>query len=849
MNHYYKTFLLYLLGLLICVSSGTLVLGTDSVKEEILNRLSSEDYLGIPKALLGEPVFTGSQIKYQGVKDGVLSLPFGDRKDEWRFYFDQRVKVDLSGKNEFYLDAVFADPTAAGEAHLYFHSGKGWYSIPGKAMQKLDGKSVRYSFSTGSAVKEDDPAGLNTVDIIRVAFFPRIYINSSVKIEGLYAGRSSVAILFPNFEKTSESTTFVGGTGKLIARAGISAVLLPEESATLDVLRQYKVIIIPIAGSIKEKMVDTLCDYLDQGGFVVAFYTMPEKLMKKMGFSAGTYMPCRPSTVEVAKIEFTKEFLEKFAPGMPKAMEQNSYNITWAKPLENINDPFLQEEKNKPIIAAWWYDIHGKKTQYPAILWSGRGLYYSHVLIGDDPVHKEQFLVSLFGQYDSSINMLLFCKKWQQLHSIGCTQHGDLRAIYKKQTAKIIDSLEKKNWSARQIMSVLDTIDNTIKDKNISAEQLTQFQRFIETLGEIQGELSLEYVQNLKPMKKETRFLWEHSGLGPYPGDWDRAMRELSEAGFNGVISNILFGGGASYNSKLLPLTDRYRQYGDQIEQAVTAAHKYGMELHVWKVNFRAAGAPPEWQAKMAAEGRIQKSYSVKDNEPCWLCPSHPANQDLEVNSMLEIAKNYNVDGIHFDYIRYPDMNHCYCDGCKERFSKYCLEKIGQTVKNWPEDTKKNPEIAKAFVQWRCDQITTIVRRVREEVDKAHLKVLISAAVFSSYPSCRHEIGQDWVYWVKQGYLDLVFPMDYTDSADNFEGMVERQLKATERKIPLYPGIGLLVPSYLSPDKLAAQIEVTRRHKTGGFCLFALSPRSIQETVPVMGKTPFKEKAKTSHSH
>ena len=40
----------------------------------------------------------------------------------------------------------------------------------------------------------------------------------------------------------------------------------------------------------------------------------------------------------------------------------------------------------------------------------------------------------------------------------------------------------------------------------------------------------------------------------------------------------------------------------------------------------------------------------------------------LERDAMLEVATNYDVDGIHFDYIRYPASDHCYCDGCRTRF-------------------------------------------------------------------------------------------------------------------------------------------------------------------------------------
>ena len=46
-----------------------------------------------------------------------------------------------------------------------------------------------------------------------------------------------------------------------------------------------------------------------------------------------------------------------------------------------------------------------------------------------------------------------------------------------------------------------------------------------------------------------------------------------------------------------------------------------------------------------------------------------------------------------------------------------------------------------------------------------------ATAVFSGYPECRESVGQDWVSWVEQGLLDMIMPMDYTEtSLDSMTG-------------------------------------------------------------------------------
>ena len=77
------------------------------------------------------------------------------------------------------------------------------------------------------------------------------------------------------------------------------------------------------------------------------------------------------------------------------------------------------------------------------------------------------------------------------------------------------------------------------------------------------------------------------------------------------------------------------------------------------------------------------------------MCPSHPANRKLEKEAMLELVCNYDVDGMHFDYMRYSNDHFCYCEGCKGRFS----EAFDLTVENWPDPVWKEGELREVYLE------------------------------------------------------------------------------------------------------------------------------------------------------
>jgi len=321
----------------------------------------------------------------------------------------------------------------------------------------------------------------------------------------------------------------------------------------------------------------------------------------------------------------------------------------------------------------------------------------------------------------------------------------------------------------------------------------------------------------------EFRATWIHSAFGIEDWGWDRTIATLKTNGFSAIIPNLVWAGVAYYPSKILPVSPRVAEQGDQVAECLKACRQHGIEMHVWKVNHNLLRAPTEFVARLRAAGRTQKDRKGQDVN--WLCPSHPENFALERDSMLEVVRDYGVDGIHFDYIRYPNADACYCDGCRERFE----QAAGVKLERWPEDALEGKQ-AGAFGDWRREQITRLVRAVSQEARRIKAGIKVSAAVFGNWESARRVVGQEAQAWVEAGYLDFVCPMNYEADDDDFAKWLRSQVAVVNHKIPCYAGIGSHKLS--GPEQLARQIQLARELGAEGFVIFNLTEKLATQFLP-----------------
>jgi uncharacterized lipoprotein YddW (UPF0748 family) len=729
-----------------------------------------------------------------------LKTPFASQPALARSVIDRNVKLNLAVPGEFVLEIYV--PESTGQLSLYFRSGSGWYA-GGADPWKKGWQTL--SFSKADFRTEGKPAGWHAIDGIRIALWRGTPKDSFFRLRSLVAISHDVVVVIPsagglNARELRTARATADGVAEFLDEIGLGADAVEDSALIHGALEKRRVAILPHNPQLAAGAEAALEEFAKTGGKILVCYQMPQRLEKVLGFGKPKYIPPkRPE--EFAEIRFDAADI----PGLPASVRQASWNITTVEPIG-------QEAR----VIGRWYDSQGKPTGYPAMLVSRNGAFFSHIIVMDDREGKKQMLAALLGYLDPTL--------WQPM------VQGELARVARIGHLESLEDLSR--YVARtQEATAKERMETGLAMLRAARQRMASddYAGAVERAREARRLLVEAYLRATPSRTPEGRAFWNHSGTGAYPGDWGRTAKELAAGGFNMILPNMLWGGVAHYPSDILPRSSTVEKYGDQIAQCVAAAHKHGIEVHVWKVNYNLSTAPRSFVQKMRSQARTQ--VSVRGDPVDWLCPSHPENFKLELESLLEVARKYDVDGLHFDYIRYPDGDACYCDGCRRRFE----EQSGKKVAQWPAECYKGAR-REEYRAWRCQQITRLVEAVSREGKKLKPKLKVSAAVFGAYPSCRETVGQDWVAWVKAGYLDFLCPMDYTESTLAFSALVSNQLKQTGGRTAMYPGIGATASrSALSPDRVVAQIHEARSLRAAGFTIFNLDRGTIGEIVPAVG--------------
>ncbi len=718
--------------------------------------------------------------------------------EQSRCYWDRAITADLSVESVVSLRVFVADPAPVASLTLYFQSPGGWYAFSTSVDQGW--QTLRAPI--GAFRIEGTPAGWDQIIGIRFSPWKAAEGRTRLIATQLRAYTPPVTIVQGTRNLAEQDPApYVDTITSILDDLDIDYTLTTDDEVDAGNL-PGKLAILPYNTNLSTNEIARLQQFVAGGGKLMVFYIISSPLASTLGVQLTGW-----TRISLGGMRFTPGLVEC----VPDRADQASWNITLAQPA----GPATQ-------ILARWENPQRIPLEHAAWLLHPNGAFMTHVLLSDDIERKRQLLLALIAHFVPELKTQSARRIFDLIARVGPysdfdTATHDIRAdaAVTPRMALVDDYLASATllrataYAALQSESFCDSIEwsNHAHDALLEA---------------------FYYAQH--PQISEFRAAWNHSGTGAYPGDWDRSAQNLADNGFNAVFPNMLWGGLAHYDSALLPHSSEFEQYGDQITAAVEACHAHGIQVHVWKVNWNLLRAPADFVQALRDQKRTQ--VDVDGNLVDWLCLSNPLNYQLELDSLLEVATQYDVDGIHFDYIRYPNEQTCYCTPCRQRFEA----DTGLTVADWPTDCYSGT-LKDAYRDWRAAQITRLVRGVHDAVKAVRPNVKISAAVFSSYPACRTSVGQDWADWVDKGYLDFLCPMDYTESDSVFRGRVTSQIAIVNGRIPIYPGVGVTASSSaLTPDRTIAQLRIVRELGLDGFILFNYSPYLAETQLPQIHK-------------
>ena len=307
---------------------------------------------------------------------------------------------------------------------------------------------------------------------------------------------------------------------------------------------------------------------------------------------------------------------------------------------------------------------------------------------------------------------------------------------------------------------------------------------------------------------RETRAMWVAPDSFSNREGADRVVSRAARARLNVLIPDIFVRSRFAARSELLPDSMQAKGDFDPLGYLLKEAHKAGLEVHPWFcVTYRDERFRRWFEKKhgvnidiVGREGEIEKLPADVHRD---------AYRDFIVKLMVGVARDYDVDGIHLDYIR--SMAKCYCDRCRTEFA----DRFGKSL----ADAGKED-----WIKWQRSAIGDIVHRTAEGVAAVRKDAMMSAAVFSNMSGGAIQ-GQDPAGWARKGWIDVVIPMDYAMETLVVRANERQFLDALGDDSKLISGLSLYkrtggraVPR--EADHVREQIELVRQMGIHGYCLF-----------------------------
>jgi len=248
------------------------------------------------------------------------------------------------------------------------------------------------------------------------------------------------------------------------------------------------------------------------------------------------------------------------------------------------------------------------------------------------------------------------------------------------------------------------------------------------------------------------------------PEEIDTMLARLREANCNAVWPQFRKRGDAHYASTYEIWAREDSQHFDALQYMLDKAHgaEPKIEVHAW-LNTCAVGGEtrgghiliehPEYTS-------ISDEGVAYDNEAMKIDPGHPGANDWTFRVYLDVVRHYDVDGVHFDFVRYGNPHWGFNRASVALFNQQ-HGRVGKPAWDDPD-----------FQQWRRDAVTALVRKVYAHTKAVKPDVAVYAATIAwgngpktydeytkSAPYSR--VYQDWVGWMQEGILDINCPMFY----------------------------------------------------------------------------------------
>jgi uncharacterized lipoprotein YddW (UPF0748 family) len=228
-----------------------------------------------------------------------------------------------------------------------------------------------------------------------------------------------------------------------------------------------------------------------------------------------------------------------------------------------------------------------------------------------------------------------------------------------------------------------------------------------------------------------------------------------------------------------------------------------------------------------------------------YLSPATPGAVENTNSVVRDLVQRYAVDGVHLDYVRYPNEEFDYSRETLAAFRRGVAAGLSPSdVQRYDARLAAEPFVyTRAFIdQWRAfrlDRLTALLKELRQTVKAARPSATVSVAVSPDPTEAANRKLQDWGRWLNLDLVDVICPAAYTTDVAAFVSQIATAQAAAGRH-PLWAGIGA---HRLSSEQTVDDILAARRLGVDGVILFSydslISPARASGYLTQLGKAAF----------
>jgi len=302
---------------------------------------------------------------------------------------------------------------------------------------------------------------------------------------------------------------------------------------------------------------------------------------------------------------------------------------------------------------------------------------------------------------------------------------------------------------------------------------------------------------------KEGRAVWLHASI--FEDEEKEATQQLKEIldKYAEIDINNIF--------CFYTMMDQHQKRWDFLKILIKETHERSIKVHPifcpgQRVKLEGEiKEHPEWLIR-GINGEIYPNLNI----------THPEVKKYLVRKISEALK-YDIDGIHLDYIRFQvnqgfSYDEATCDAFKKEYGFSPVEvhhDCGSMV--WCE-----------WIKWNANHVTDLVKQIKKTIDESGKNIVLGVDVFPNPESAKVLIGQNWALWAKEGLVDIICPMFYTNDLELFRCYVNEAVKIADGKCSVYPGIACHSShNKNTPEGVVQEVLISRETGADGVVFFS----------------------------